>query len=46
MIADAMAQRRPWLRFPLPLSMAMGVAGLLPRGLRAKIVSTGAAKRS
>jgi len=45
-IADAMAKRRPWLRFPLPLSMTMGIAGLLPRALRAKIVSGGAAKRA
>jgi short-subunit dehydrogenase len=45
MIADAMARRRSWLRFPLPLSMTMGIAGLLPRTLRAKLVSGGAAKR-
>jgi len=44
LIADAIDRKRPWLRFPAPLSMTMGVAGLLPRGLRAKIV-TGGAKR-
>jgi short-subunit dehydrogenase len=41
-IADAIDGRRSWLRFPLPLSMTMGLANLLPRGLRARIVSSGA----
>jgi short-subunit dehydrogenase len=38
-IADAIAAKKSWLRFPFGLSMTMGIAGLLPRGLRAKIVS-------
>ena len=41
-ISDAIDGRRSWLRFPLPLSMTMGLANLLPRGLRARIVSSGA----
>ncbi len=39
MIADAIERKKAWLRFPLGMSMTMGLAGLLPRGLRAKIVS-------
>jgi NADP-dependent 3-hydroxy acid dehydrogenase YdfG len=43
-IADAIVGRRAWLRFPLPLSMTMGVANLLPRSWRARLVAGGAAK--
>jgi short-subunit dehydrogenase len=46
LIADAIDARRPWLRFPLPLSLSMGVASLLPRSLRARIVAGGTAPRS
>lgn len=44
LIADAIERRRPWLRFPAPLSMTMGVAGLLPRAWRARVVAGGAKK--
>jgi short-subunit dehydrogenase len=40
-MADAIHARKAWLRFPLGMSLTMGVAGLLPRGARRKIVTSG-----
>ncbi len=39
LIADAIDSKRAWLRFPWPLSTTMGIASLLPRGVRAAVVS-------
>jgi len=41
-MADAIENKKSWLRFPMAMSMTMGVAGLLPRSLRRKIVAGGA----
>lgn len=38
LIADAIDGRRSWLRFPWALSTTMGMAGIIPRNLRAAVV--------